>query len=364
MSSEIRNQYNPDYVSPPGETLADVLEEKGMSQAELVERTGRPKKTISEIINGKAMITPDTALQLERVLGIPAHFWNQREQNYQDYLARLREQDRLKGQLEWLDCFPVREMVKLGWIESCQDDVQQVRTLLNFFGVASPKDWETYWDSRSLSYRKSAFDTNKAAITAWLRKGELEAQQIETAPYDAVQFKQALEKIRTLTVETPQIFMPALRLFCAAAGVAVVFVPEIPRKTRVCGVMRWLSPTKALIQLSLRYKSDDHFWFTFFHEARHVLQERKREMFLEGITDYDPNSLNEQDADQFSASFLIPEAALKRFKATYLRLPKSAIVQFANEIGVAPGIVVGRLQHDNALDHSHCNDLKQKLKWV
>ena len=95
MRSAIQNQYNPDYVSPPGDTLLDVLEERGMSQAELAERTGRPRKTINEIINGKTAITPDTALQLERVLSIPAQFWSQREQNYQDFLARQRERSPL-----------------------------------------------------------------------------------------------------------------------------------------------------------------------------------------------------------------------------------------------------------------------------
>ncbi|MBR8835064.1 MAG: HigA family addiction module antidote protein [Stigonema ocellatum SAG 48.90 = DSM 106950] len=88
MSNAIQNQYMPNYASPPGETLQEVLEERGMSQAELAERTGRPKKTINEIINGKAAITPETALQLERVLGIPASFWNNREQHYREALAR------------------------------------------------------------------------------------------------------------------------------------------------------------------------------------------------------------------------------------------------------------------------------------
>ncbi len=84
-------QYIPDFVSPPGETLLEVLETRGMSQAELAERTGRPKKTINEIIKGKTAITPETALQFEFVLGVPARFWNQREQNYREFLARQRE---------------------------------------------------------------------------------------------------------------------------------------------------------------------------------------------------------------------------------------------------------------------------------
>lgn len=93
------NHFVPDYAIPPGETLLDTIEALGMSQAELSERTGRPKKTINEIINGKAPITPDTALQLERVLGVSAAFWNNLGKNYRETLARLAEQERLQGTL-------------------------------------------------------------------------------------------------------------------------------------------------------------------------------------------------------------------------------------------------------------------------
>lgn len=365
MSSVLKNQYTPDYVSPPGETLLEILEEQGMSQAELAERTGRPKKTISEIVNGKAAITPDTALQLERVLGVPSHFWNQREQNYQDFLARQREQERLEKQIEWLDRFPIKAMVKLGWLESNKDKIQQFQLLLNFFAVASPGQWEKIWSNQPIAYRKSvAYMSDEPAITVWLRRGELEASQIDCEPYSSKRFKGALEQIRALTVEPPEVFQSELVRLCASSGVAVVFVPELP-KTRVCGVTRWLSASKALIQLSLRYKSDDHLWFTFFHEARHVLQEKKGEMFLEGQADYDPSTPLEQDADLFSANFLIPELELDRFlAASDKRFTKASITQFAAELGIAPGIVVGRLQHDGHLPRSHCNELKRRFEWA
>jgi len=365
MSSAIRNQYNPDYVSPPGETLLEILEERNMAQAELAERTGRPRKTISEIINGKAAITSDTALQLERVLGIPAHFWNQREQNYQDFLARQREQDRLAKQVEWLECFPVKAMAKLGWIESSKDKVEQLQILLNFFAVASPQQWANYWENRPVAYRKSvAFEGDDAAITAWLRRGEIEAEQISCSNYSAAKFKKALEQIRALTVEPPEVFQPQLVRLCAETGVVVRFIPGLP-KTRVSGVTRWLNANKALIQLSLRYGSDDHLWFTFFHESKHVLQEKKDEIFLEGQPGYDPNHPMEQEANQFAANFLIPEAAFSRFlKANTERFTKLAIAQFAAEIGIAPGIVVGRLQHDDCLAPNYCNELKRRFEWA
>jgi len=365
MNSITGNQYMPDYVSPPGETLLEVLEERGMSQAELVERTGRPKKTISEIINGKAAITPDTALQLERVLGIPSRFWNERERNYQDSLARQREVQRLEQHLTWVNQFPVKEMVKLGWIEGTKNKLAQLQILLNFFAVASPEQWETYWGSRHVAYRKSvAFVSDGTAITAWLRSGELSAERIQCRPYSSSKFKKALGEIRSLTIQPPAIFQPQMVTLCAEAGVAVVLMPELP-KTRVSGVTRWLGAHKALIQMSLRYKSNDHFWFTFFHEARHIFQEKKDEMFLEGQADYDPNHPLEVEANEFAGNFLIPPVLLSRFLTTF-KSGRSASVDirnFAAELAIAPGIVVGRLQHDNKLPRNYCNDLKERFDW-
>ena len=82
------NTYIPDRVSLPGETLQEILDERQMSQADLALATGRPPKTIHEILEGKAPITPDTAAQLEQALGVPASFWNNLERNYQEYLVR------------------------------------------------------------------------------------------------------------------------------------------------------------------------------------------------------------------------------------------------------------------------------------
>jgi HTH-type transcriptional regulator / antitoxin HigA len=362
MSSANRNQYNPDYVSPPGDTLRDVLEERSMSQAELAERTGRPQKTISEIINGKAAITSDTALQLEHVLSIPAQFWTQREQNYQDFLARQRRRDRLEKQKEWADKFPYKDMAKLGWVEGTKDKIQQCLNLLNFFAIASPEQLEKHWDNRAFAFRKSvAFESDGFATIAWLQKGELESKKINVPPYNATKFKKTLDEIRALTIQPQAVFLPKIIALSAEAGVAVVFTPELP-KTRVCGVTRWLNPTSPLIQMSFRYKSNDHFWFTFFHEAKHVLQELKDEIILESSDGYDPNSPIEQEANQFSANHLISPIDLERFVSKN-RFSKITIEQFAAEVGIHPGIVVGRLQHGNLLPQSHCNELKQSIEW-
>ncbi len=358
MAEPMQNQYVPDYLVTPGEVLEEYLETYGMTQAELATRTGLTKKTINEIIKGKSPITPETALKLERSLGRPAHFWNNLERQFQEDRIRLAEKDRLQSSLDWLKKVPVNAMVNLKWIAKKPDKISQLEEVLRFFGVASPEQWETVWLEYQIAYRQTQrFETRAESVSAWLRKGEIEARKIQCAPFDRKRFQDVLEDIRCLTREAPQVFLPRLVELCASAGVAVVFVPELP-KSGVYGATRWLGE-KAVIQLSLRYKSNDHLWFTFFHEAGHIIKHGRKEVFVEG------NGLDgekEEEANAFARDRLIPPAPLRRFLARWNR-SNAQIEAFARKIGIAPGIVVGRLQHDGALPKSYGNGLKVFYRW-
>jgi len=362
MSKIFKNEFSPNYVSPPGETLIETLETIGMTQTELAKRTGRPKKMINEIIKGKATITSETSLQLERVLGVPASFWNNREHQYRETLARLKEYDELQSNLDWLKKFPIRAMNRLGWIQIFQDEVMQLREVLNFFGVASPGQLQNLLEVEQVAYRKSArFEVDQGALAAWLRKGEIDAQNIHCTPYDSKKFISTLRGVRSLTAEPPEIFQDEVERLCAEAGVAVVFVPELPR-IRVSGATCWLTPHKALIQLNLRYKTDDQLWFTFFHEAGHIIRHGKRAVFIDFELGKSEDA-REQEASDFAADLLIPPLKYLRF-IRQEDLGKRNIRKFATEIGIASGIVVGRLQHDGILPYSHCNNLKVGLEWA
>lgn len=306
MSSQLSNEYSPDLVSPPGETIRETLEEYGMSQAELADRMGRPKKTVNEIIKGKAAISPDTAIQLERVLGAPARFWLNREQHYRESLARSAERQRLNDSIDWLTDMPVREMVERKWIRAFDDPVKQVEELLSYFAVASPGQWNEIWLNPNVVFRKSlAFSSAPGALAAWLRRGEIEAQRIQCAPYNSNLFRNSLKEIRQLTTERPDIFEPRMTHLCAQAGVAVVLVPQLSQ-ARLSGATQWVAQDKALIQLSLHYKKSDQFWFSFFHEAGHILLHGKRDVFLdeESSDDSQIDTRKEEEANRFAANFL------------------------------------------------------------
>jgi addiction module HigA family antidote len=356
--------FEPNFASPPGETLVETLETLGMTQAQLAERMGRPHKTINEIASGKAMITSDTALQLEKVLGVPASFWSNRERLYRDALARRREADRLEQQLDWLKTMPVKNLISVGWITASSEPVGQLRAVLSFFGVAGVEEWRALWESPEAAFRRtSAYAASPGATAAWLRKGELEARKVDTAPFDGPAFAHALRSLRPYTLKAPSEFLPTLRDQCARAGVAVVFVPPLAG-VRAYGVSRWLHGSKAIVQLSLRGKTDDHLWFTFYHEAGHILKHGKRAVFVEEdgekVADRDPR---EVEADAFAQECLIPSADYDRF-CQNADLSLAAIRRFASKVGISPGIVAGRLQHDRKISFTRANQLKRHLVFA
>ena len=361
MDKHALNEFQPDYAVSPGEVLAAELELREMTQQELAKRTGLTPKHIVSIVKAKSAITPETAIKLERALGMPVQYWLNLESQYQEVLARVEEEKKLNRDLGWLKQIPVAQMAKLNWLEKHKDAKFQLVEVLRFFGIASVDQWDDMWPTLNVAYRQH--DTHEVfpeALSAWLRQGELEAAKISCNAYDKNSFRKALDEIRGLTTQPPEQFVPRMRELSAMAGVAVVFVPSLP-KTGVSGATRWLSPNKALIQLSLRYKTDDHLWFTFFHEAGHILLHGKKELFLEGANGLDDSKENE--ANEFAEGELISKKALLAF-GQRKPISKAAISGFAAKMGISPGIVVGQLQHKGLLPRSYCNELKQTFAWT
>jgi Zn-dependent peptidase ImmA (M78 family) len=251
-------------------------------------------------------------------------------------------------------------MIGYGWLQISNDPVEILGDVLNFFGIATPTQWAIVWES-CVAFRQSpVFESDPFAVSVWLRGGEIKAQQIDCATYDSERFLCALSSVRKLTTQDPEVFQREAIRLCADAGVAVAFVPELP-KVRASGAARWLTPNKALIQVNFRYKTDDQLWFTFFHEAGHILKHGKRDVFIE---DGDLHNDKEAEANKFAADFLIPPLEYRRFthRTGYYR--KAEIIEFAEQLEIAPGIVVGRLQHDGKVPNQNCNELKRHLEWV
>jgi len=371
------NQFQPDFgPKPPGEYLKMFLDERGIKIVDFARRTGRPTKTISEIVSGTASITPDTALQFEKALGDSASFWLSLQTKYQLSQARAKDlaATKDKGVIAWAQKFNVNEMLRLKLLESKPSNDGLVDAILRAFGVSSVPAWEAHWNERLRLSRFKQQDHTRIEpynVALWLRCSELVANQVETAPHSASGFRTALTKIRSMTTKPFNQSSRALIEDCAEVGVAVALVPSAP-KTGLRGCAYWESKDKAVIAVSDRMKSEERMWFSFFHEACHVLEHSKRAIFI----DHDHNSADytldvdlEQEADRFAAEFLVPNTVVKAFRTNFsTRAPtirEDSLRAFARQNDVSAGLLLERLQYEDIIpQNSHLNSkIKRKIEF-
>ncbi len=344
--------YEPDVAVPPGATIREMLEARGMTQIQLAKRMNRPPNKVNEIIQGKRSITAKTAIDLEITLGLPASFWLEREKAFVLAKARLDAVAEQAVQVPSLPDFPVAAMAKLGWIEKATTDAGKIRGLQTFFGVTSLEQLDSPLLYGTAFRKAESKDSSPFALAAWLRRGELLATAIETEPYSAVKLKNAIAKFRALTLLPPGEVKKELAALCGTFGVAFVVVPQIP-KGFVGGAAYWLGE-KPVIQLSCRFKKNDHFWFNFFHELGHILLHKGKSFF----DDFKPDTnAMEKEADAFAQSTLIPDDSMKKLLQRNYK-DAEIVRSFAKWTGIAPGVVVGRLQHDGLLGYDRLSTLK------
>lgn len=347
-------KYNPNFIIHPGKTLDENLEFIKMSQVELSLRTGLGEKHISQIINGESPITPDTAIKLERAIGISAEFWNSLQGNYDIAQSRILANKRDEQEVAIAKKYNYKELVSFGLVEDTNILIEQVKNLFNFFRVNSLK---YITQIKKIAFRQSNGNINNYSLSSWLRFGEIESEKIKNVgKFDKAKLKEKLIELKKLTF-LPNNFYKSLQDACAECGVLVVFTPYF-KNTKVNGAVRWIGDNP-LIQLNSRGTYSDIFWFTFFHEIGHILLHGKKENFL----DFDKNTKNikeEKEADKFAANILISENRYEK-----LILKKSLSIDdakyFADSEGVDFGVLIGRFAHDNLLSWSKAKGFRKKI---
>lgn len=354
-------RYVSDLAIPPGEYLQEVLDELELSQVELARRMGRPPQAINEIIKGDKAITADTAIQLEQVTGVPADFWTNLEAEYRLVIAKQQELLNAQQETDIAAKFPYKEMCKLNLVKATRDLVERVKELQRFFGVSSLFNIENVKEY-SPAFRLSENESiSKQAIAAWLRTGHLLASEQIVEDFDKSLLKNNIPNIRALSSESdPNKMLSSLKALLARSGVALVVIPHYP-KTYVTGATFWYGKNKPVVMMSMRGSWGDIFWFSLMHELAHILLHDKRTTFIEGGYATDEYKTQESEADLFSQETLIPSEFYQQFVSTRDFSPAS-ILSFAKSIGIHPGIVTGRLQHDKYLTHLQHHH-RIRYKW-
>ena len=354
-----RTEFRPDWVSAPGETIADILAERELQIDDLARELGQTIDTVRALVDGRAMVTLATARALRQVLGGSVAFWMARDLQYRDDLLQLDETAK-----KWLGQLPLQEMVRFGWLWPWGDPAKDMLgACLRFFGVSSVRAWEESYANvqEAICFRTSkSLSSAPGAVAAWLRQGELQGKALDCGPWNPAAFEASLQRIRTLTRQKdPAIFLPRLQGICAGNGVAVSVV-RAPAGCRASGATRFLSSGRALLLLSFRYLTDDQFWFTFFHEAGHLLLHGRQELFLEGTSEQ--STEKETEANEFAARVLVPERCQPALRA--LPLNGRRIARFAKDVGVSSGVIVGQMQHTRTIRPSQMNNLKRRFRWL
>jgi len=346
-------------LSPPGEDILETIEQIKMSQVELADRLGKSPSKVHDLIRGKEPISYNTALQLEKVLGIDAQFWLNREMNYRIKLARIEQGEAIVEAKAWLKQQPIKELKQCGYIKTEKQGAGMVAEILEFYGVINQEKWQTRYinDFTTTDYRKSeVHQVTLGSMAAWLRIGELEMQQLQLPEYNKESFKNVLEDIKILISQHPDDFAKQLKDKCEKVGVAVVFTMCLP-KAPISGATRWFR-TNPLIQLTDRHKTNDHFWFTFYHEAAHVILHGKKEVFFEEYSGYKLDVLKEEEANSFAEKQLLPAKAIVELPVI---IKEADIILLAAKYNTHPAIVIGRLQHLKMVPHSFFSKLKLKI---
>jgi HTH-type transcriptional regulator / antitoxin HigA len=346
------NQYHPSTTTHPGETLREKLEELGMGPKEFALRSGKPEKTISEVLAGKSSITPEMAVQFEHVLQIPARFWLTRQYHYDEYVARLRREEALREGEAWAQQFPYAQMAKLGWVPPTGKRREKVAALFDFFGFSHHSAWEQYFLRSTL---KATFRISLASakcphpLSAWLRQGERQAEQFDAPPYSEKALRAALPKLKAVMAAQPADFFTQAQGLCRQAGLKVVLTPNLP-KAPISGAARWVHE-RPLAQLSCRYRRYDIFWFSFFHELGHILLHGKKDIFLESIEYSGKDMEKEAEADAFAVQWTLPLEQEEILAASLPALDAAALRRYAQQWQTHPSLIVGRLQYRGLIPH-------------
>ncbi len=337
-------------ATPPGATIREQLEDRGMTQKEFSLRMDMSEKHISRLINGEVRLTPEVALRLEYVLGIPAQFWVNLEAIYEEKCARVEAENEMETDIELAKCFPYGELVKLGWIPATRIASEKVNNLRVFFQVAKLGALENL-TIPGIAYRRTEIkEKGNYALAVWAQKARIEAQTADVSVINIARLQENISEIRKMTNESPEEFCPKLVSFMASCGIALVFLPHISGS--FLHGASFYDGKKIVMGLTVRGRDADKFWFSLFHEVVHIVKGHI------GKT-HGPNEDDEQEANALAAEILIPQTQFASFVARNTFSERS-ICSFAQQIGIDPGIVVGRLQKENIIGFNQMHNMKKQ----
>lgn len=345
-------QESKSYVAiPPGVTIKEQLEDRGMSSKEFAARMGLSKKHVSELINGKTQLTQEVALKLSSVLGIPASFWNNLERIYREQETLVKDEKKMDNEIEIAKLLPYADCANLGWLPKTRSNTEKVRNLRSFFKV-SDLGFISNNEIKNVAYRiLSEKDSAQLAAGMWIQKVQNESEEIESEKINIKGLSKNLTIIRDMTTKDPEIFIDELKELLLTFGVKLIILPSL--KNSYLHGATFLHRNSVVLGITARGRDADRFWFSLFHELGHIIEGH--------IFENEEATEMEEAANLFAKKQLIPDDEYDVF-IEQAEFNRTTITNFANEIGIDKGIVLGRLQNDGHLQFNQFVDMKIKYE--
>nr|WP_314494598.1 ImmA/IrrE family metallo-endopeptidase [uncultured Chryseobacterium sp.] len=351
--------FNPNWVSSPYSTIKDIISYNNMDKCQLNDTLKEKKIQLSDLLDGKVYIDQKVASVLSTIFNNSEDFWINKQKIYDTRVERLNSNEKD----EWIKSLPIKEIIDEGFIDSSENNLFE--SCLEFFDVKNIFDWKIkYIQSSNLSFRKSdGFDAKKSSVISWLRMGELHIKDVKYPKYDRHKFEYLLENdIKNLTRKSsPNNFIPQLIELCYSCGVKIS-IQKAPKNCKVYGVTTFSKEGNPIMILSFRYLSDDQFWFTFFHEAGHIILHEKKFLNFEeeSMIEFSEKFMQEEEEANFFAEEVLIPFQLKS-KLSLINGNKKNLIAFSIEANVSPGIVVGQLQNKKIISQSYLNAYKRRF---
>ncbi|MBP5282653.1 MAG: XRE family transcriptional regulator, partial [Lachnospiraceae bacterium] len=286
--------------------------------------------------------------RLETVLGIPASEWNAMEASYRESLIRAQQQENMEAEIELAQCFPYAEMAKLGWVPETRSVRDKVTYLRGFFEIVD-LTWLEKCEGQMIAHPALSFhDKADFTLLAWMQAAKKASREFEVQAISAKSFDGMMPKLRSWTMEKPSTFLPPLREALAARGIALVFVPRI--RGLSIQALTFQTGNRIIIAMTEKKMDDHEFWMRLLREMGHIhLGHVWQE---DGTTPQD-----EVDANAWAKNAILPRKRFDVFLEAGSFTEKS-ILNYAEKTGIAPGIIVGRLQRDGLIGGGALNRLK------
>lgn len=343
-------------ATPPGATIKEQLNDRGMTQKEFAGRMGLSEKHVSKLLGGNVHLTPDMALRLELVLDIPAAFWNKLEALYQEKLVKVKKELEMDEEKELAGKYPYAQIAKWGMVPSTKNSSERIINLCKYIEVSSLRLVQNK-DLMPIVCRKLS-DTEKSTyvMLTVAQYAKIKARNMKIEAFEPENLKRKLKDIRALTLRRTMDFARQLREMLSSCGIALVFLPKL-KGSFLHGISFYDNNTKKIVVgINIRGKYADRFWFSLFHELAHVMLGHINESA-------GTNNEDELKADEMAADILIPRKKMMEFMAGH-SFSINSIKEFAAAIGVSEGIVIGRLQNDGCILPSQFNQYKVKFEEI